>query len=93
MCILRFFTHEAFSVNKTKDILSKLKQVDSDVEELSTEICYHVELAEGCNYLNINQIKILQWLLNSPLQPHALKNESSYKFVNDNQTLIEIGPR
>ncbi|XP_026485781.2 phosphoribosylformylglycinamidine synthase [Vanessa tameamea] len=93
MCILRFFTREAFSAHKTKEILTKLKQVDPDVIELSTEICYHVELAEGCDYLNINQIKILQWLLNSPLKPHALKNESVYKFVGDNQIIIEIGPR
>lgn len=93
MCILRFFSHEVFSANKTKEILSKLQLVDSDVQELSTEFCYHVELAEGCNYLNINQIKILQWLLSSPLQPHALKNESVFKFVNEDQAIIEIGPR
>lgn len=93
MCIIRFFTCEAFSAHKTKEILEKLKLVDNDVLNLSTETCYHVELAEGCDYLNINQIKILQWLLSSPLQPHALKNESVYKFVNDDQIIIEIGPR
>lgn len=93
MCILRFFTHEAFSAHKTKEILSKLKRVDQDVQDLSTEICYHVELAEGCNYLNLNQIKILQWLLSSPLKPHALRNESAYKILNDDQIIIEIGPR
>ncbi|XP_045446470.1 phosphoribosylformylglycinamidine synthase [Melitaea cinxia] len=93
MCILRFFTHEAFSAHKTKEILSKLKHVDQEVQDLSTEICYHVELAEGCNYLNLNQIKILQWLLSSPLKPHALRNESAYKFINDDQIIIEIGPR
>lgn len=93
MCIVRFFTREAFSAHKTKEILEKLKFVDSDIEELSTELCYHVELAEGCDYLNINQIKVLQWLLSSPLQPHSLRNESVYKFVGDNQIIIEIGPR
>ncbi|CAF4779467.1 unnamed protein product [Pieris macdunnoughi] len=93
MCIIRFFTCEAFSAHKTKEILEKLKRVDNDIAALSTELCYHVEIAEGCDYLNINQIKILQWLLSSPLQPHSLKNESVYKFVKDDQLIIEIGPR
>ncbi|XP_023939163.2 phosphoribosylformylglycinamidine synthase [Bicyclus anynana] len=93
MCILRFFTREAFSAHRTNEILAKLKLVDNNVQELSTEVCYHVELAEGCDYLNINQIKILQWLLSSPLQPHALRNESMYKFIGDDQIIIEIGPR
>lgn len=93
MCILRFFSCEAFSAHKTKEILEKLKLVDSDVAELSTELCYHVELCEGCDYLNINQIKVLKWLLSSPLQPQALKNETVYKNVKENQTIIEIGPR
>ncbi|CAG4937766.1 unnamed protein product [Colias eurytheme] len=93
MCIIRFFTCEAFSAHKTKEILDKLRQVDNDVLNLSTEICYHAELAEGCDFLNINQIKILRWLLSSPLQPHSLKNESVYKFIDDNQIIIEIGPR
>ncbi|XP_013189373.2 phosphoribosylformylglycinamidine synthase [Amyelois transitella] len=93
MCIIRFFSSEAFSAYKTKEILQKLKLVDSDVSDLSTELCYHVELAEGCDYLNINQIKILKWLLSSPLQPQALKNETIYKQVQGTQTIIEIGPR
>ncbi|XP_045765143.1 phosphoribosylformylglycinamidine synthase [Maniola jurtina] len=93
MCILRFFTREAFSAHRTNEILAKLKLVDSDVQGLSTEVCYHVELAKGCDYLNINQIKILKWLLSSPLQPHALRNESMYKFISDDQIIIEIGPR
>ncbi|XP_049866264.1 phosphoribosylformylglycinamidine synthase [Pectinophora gossypiella] len=93
MCIIRFFSSEAFSAHKTKEILQKLKLVDSDVTQLSTELCYHVELAEGCDYLNINQIKVLQWLLSSPMQPHALKNETVYKNVEQNQLIIEIGPR
>lgn len=93
MCMLRFFTSEAFSAHKTKEILHKLKIVDSSVTHLSTELCYHVELAEGCDYLNINQIKILQWLLSSPLQPQTLNNESIYNDVKQNQVIIEIGPR
>ncbi|KAJ2947021.1 hypothetical protein O0L34_g16365 [Tuta absoluta] len=93
MCIIRFFSSEAFSVHKTKEILHKLKLVDPDVTQLSTELCYHVELAEGCEYLNINQIKVLQWLLSSPLQPHALKNETVYRGVKQNELVIEIGPR
>jgi hypothetical protein len=93
MCIIRFFSSEAFSAHKTKEIIQKLKYVDADVSELSTELCYHVELAEGCDYLNINQIKILKWLLSSPLHPYALKNETVYKNVKENQILIEIGPR
>ncbi|VVC98983.1 unnamed protein product [Leptidea sinapis] len=71
---------EAFSAHKTHEILEKLKVVQCDIVNLSTELCYHVELAEGCEYLNINQIKILQWLLSSPLQPHSLRNESAIKF-------------
>lgn len=93
MCIIRFFSSEAFSAHKTKEILQKLKNVDADVCGLSTELCYHVELADGCDYLNINQIKILQWLLSSPIQPRALKHESIYEIFNDNQIIIEIGPR
>ncbi|XP_072940350.1 phosphoribosylformylglycinamidine synthase [Epargyreus clarus] len=93
MCIIRFFSREAFSAHKTKEILLKLKEVEPDVKHLSTELCYHVELADGCEYLNINQIKILQWLLSSPLQPQALKNESVYKNISDDQLIIEIGPR
>ncbi|XP_063839652.1 phosphoribosylformylglycinamidine synthase [Ostrinia nubilalis] len=93
MVILRFFASEAFSAHKTKEILQKLQNIDTDISGLSTELCYHVELADGCDYLNINQIKILQWLLSSPLQPHALYNESIYKIVRDNQIIVEIGPR
>ncbi|XP_073951464.1 phosphoribosylformylglycinamidine synthase [Choristoneura fumiferana] len=93
MCIIRFFSCEAFSVHKTKEILQKLKTIDTDVSALSTELCYHVELAEGCKYLNINQIKILQWLLSSPLQPQALRNNTCYTNVRNNQIIIEIGPR
>lgn len=93
MCILRFFAREAFSAHRSNEILAKLKLVDADVQELSTEVCYHVELEEGCDYLNINQIKILQWLLSSPLQPHALRNESMYKNIKNDQIIIEIGPR
>ncbi|KAH9629049.1 hypothetical protein HF086_007534 [Spodoptera exigua] len=93
MCILRFFSSEAFSAHKTKEILEKLQQVDEDITQLSTELCYHVELREGCDYLNINQIKVLKWLLSSPLQPQALRNETVYKNVQGNQIVIEIGPR
>ncbi|KAG7299510.1 hypothetical protein JYU34_016472 [Plutella xylostella] len=93
MCIIRFFSSEAFSAHKTKEILEKLKLVDGDVRLLTTELCYHVELAEGCDYLNINQIKKLQWLLSSPLQPHALKNNTIFKDIKDNELVIEIGPR
>lgn len=93
MTLIRFFSSEAFSAHKTKEILNKLKVVDSDVSELSTEHCYHVELNEGCDYLNINQIKILKWLLSSPLQPYALRNESNYKSIQAKQIIIEIGPR
>ncbi|XP_047020025.1 phosphoribosylformylglycinamidine synthase [Helicoverpa zea] len=93
MCIIRFFCSEAFSAHKTKEILEKLQQVDADIVELSTELCYHVELREGCDYLNINQIKVLKWLLSSPLQPQALRNETVYKDVKGSQTIIEIGPR
>ncbi|XP_022815968.1 phosphoribosylformylglycinamidine synthase [Spodoptera litura] len=93
MCILRFFSSEAFSAHKTKEILEKLQQVDADITQLSTELCYHVELREGCDYLNINQIKVLKWLLSSPLQPQALRNETVYKNVQGNQIVIEIGPR
>lgn len=93
MSILRFFTSEAFSNHKTNEILHKLQLVDSDVRLLSTELCYHVELAADCDHLNIDQIKKLRWLLSSPLQPNALKNETVFKNVKDNQLVIEIGPR
>ncbi|KAJ8732764.1 hypothetical protein PYW07_015363 [Mythimna separata] len=93
MCIVRFYCSEAFSAHKTKEILEKLQLVNGDVAQLSTELCYHVELREGCEYLNINQIKVLKWLLSSPLQPQALRNETVYKRVQENQIVIEIGPR
>lgn len=93
MCIIRFFTSEAFSAHKTNEILRKLKLIDDDVESLSSELCYHVELAADCDHLNIDQIKKLQWLLNSPLQPNALNNESVFKTIRSNQIVIEIGPR
>lgn len=93
MSIVRFFSTEAFSLHKTNEILQKLKFVDSDIKDLSTELCYHVELAEGCEYLNINQIKVLKWLLSSPLQPQAVRNETIFKSNDNSQLLIEIGPR
>lgn len=93
MSIIRFFSTEAFSAHKTKEVLQKLKQVDSDVINLSTELCHHVELGNGCDYLNINQINVLKWLLSSPLQPQAMRNETSFKFPHENQIVIEIGPR
>ncbi|KAJ8732017.1 hypothetical protein PYW08_014747 [Mythimna loreyi] len=93
MCIVRFFCSEAFSAHKTKEILEKLQLVDGDVAQLSTELCYHVELREGVEFLSINQTKVLKWLLSSPLQPQALRNETVYKRVQENQIVIEIGPR
>ncbi|KAG6446478.1 hypothetical protein O3G_MSEX004433 [Manduca sexta] len=93
MCIIRFFASEAFSAHKTKEIVQKLISVDNDVIDLTTELCYHVELNEGCDYLNIEQIKVLKWLLSSPLQPQALRNNTQFKNVEDNQIVIEIGPR
>lgn len=93
MCLIRFYSSEAFSAHKTSEILQKLKLVDSAVIQLSTELCYHVELSEGCDYLNINQMKILQWLLSSPLHPQVLKNETIYHDIGKNQVVIEIGPR
>ncbi|XP_068630835.1 phosphoribosylformylglycinamidine synthase [Battus philenor] len=91
MGIIRFYVTETLSLHKSHKILQKLKAVDPDVTEFSTELCYHVEINDG--NLSINQIKILQWLLSSPLRPHALRNESAYKCPQNNQLIIETGPR
>lgn len=93
MTLIRFFSTEALSPHKTSEIFNKLKLVDPEVTHISTESCYHVELNAGSDYLNIKQIKILKWLLSSPLQPYALRNETNFISVENNQIVIEIGPR
>lgn len=89
--ILRWYRTPAFTAYKSKEILTKLKKVNQDIENVRTELCFHVEF----NQKNIDNKEkaTLQWILSSPLNPEKLTVDSVLKIENGRNILIECGPR
>lgn len=67
----------------------QLQKVSEAVEEIDTELCYHVEVSKP---LSAAELKTLQWILQDSLAPSKLSPKSWVK-PSANQVLIEVGPR
>lgn len=89
--IIRWYRTPAFTPYKTKEILTKLTKVYSDISDLKTELCFHIEF----NQKNVDnkEKEELKWILSSPLEPEKVTNESVLKTENGKSVLIECGPR
>ncbi|ENN76633.1 hypothetical protein YQE_06853, partial [Dendroctonus ponderosae] len=87
--ILRFYKHPGFTPSKQKEVLVQLQKVSAAVEELDTELCYHVEVSKP---LSSAELKTLQWILQDSLTTAKLSEKSLVK-PSANQVLIEVGPR
>ncbi|KAK9877716.1 hypothetical protein WA026_019396 [Henosepilachna vigintioctopunctata] len=84
--ILRFFQKSAFPEAKKSDLLKKLQDKHSFIENVEVELCFHVEITSELSEAELN---IFQWILKSPLQPQSLLNSTSLKEGNGN-LLVEI---
>lgn len=89
-CILKLFRKPAFTAAKTKEILNKLLQNYPDIIDLKTELCYYVEVTES--KVSESEKKILKWLLQTPLNPENLTEQTSLQ-ENTSSIIIEVGPR
>ncbi|XP_030749846.1 phosphoribosylformylglycinamidine synthase [Sitophilus oryzae] len=87
--IIRFYKTPGFTPAKRNELLLKLQEICNLVEDIKTELCYHVEITRK---LTLEELKTLQWVLRDPLHPEWLSEKSSIKVVG-NQVLIEVGPR
>lgn len=88
--ILRFYRKPAFTVTKTKETLSKLQKTNAAVQNLDTELCYHVEVSNV--KFSDNDKKVLKWILQSPFAPQSLTEKSNLRETSG-AVLIEVGPR
>ncbi|KAK9744912.1 Formylglycinamide ribonucleotide amidotransferase N-terminal [Popillia japonica] len=88
--IIRLYRTPAFTPAKSAEILSKLQKQNAKVQNLQTEICYHVELSR--DQLSPKDLSKLKWILRSPFHPENL-SEKPQLSSHSNSTLIEVGPR
>lgn len=86
--ILRLY-QSAFPESKKSDLLKKLQEKYSFINDINVELCYHVELVSD---LSEQDLKKLKWILKSPLELNDLTNSSNLK-EEQGRLLIEIGPR
>lgn len=84
------FRKPAYTVAKTKEILNKLLLNHPDIVDLKTELCYYIEVTES--KVSENEKKILKWLLQTPLNPENLTEQTSLQKSATN-IIIEVGPR
>lgn len=89
--IIRWYRTPAFTTHKTKEILLKLKKVHQQIDEVQTELCYHVEF----NQKNVDNKEkaTLEWILSPPLNPENLTPLSQLQGEPGKHTIIECGPR
>jgi len=58
-----------------------------ELEDIQTEYCFYIESKEP---LSPDEKDILQWLLRETFEPHCLSSQS---FLDNGQTILEVGPR
>ncbi|GJQ65318.1 ade2 [Trypoxylus dichotomus] len=88
--IIRLYRNPAYTPAKTEEILLNLQKKNAKVQHLQTEICYHVEIANG--QLTSENLNKLKWVLRSPFHPENL-TEGPQLVPSSNDALIEVGPR
>lgn len=92
MAILRFYSTDAFHSSRLTQLLNALQEVNKNVFELKTELCYHVEVSGP---FAEEKIAVLQWILKEPQQVKPLNRTSVWESAatNGKEFIIEIGPR
>ncbi|XP_066258232.1 phosphoribosylformylglycinamidine synthase [Euwallacea similis] len=88
--IIRFYKTPGGTSARTKETLLQLQKISSDVEDLATELCYHVEVIKPS--LTPLELKTLKWILQDSLSPASLSQTEHLK-PTPNEILIEVGPR
>lgn len=89
--ILRLYRLPAFSSAKISEILTDLQKKNPKVKDLQTEICYHVEYVR--TELTSRQYKVLKWVLRSPFEREAIKEQPHLADDSKHVIIIEVGPR
>lgn len=89
--ILRWYRTPAFTPYKTKEILTKLNKINSNVSDLKTELCFYVEFNQ--KNVDVKDKETIKWILSSPLEPEKVTTDSVLKVENGKNVLIECGPR
>lgn len=92
MAILRFYSTDAFHSSRLSQILNALQELNKNVFELKTELCYHVEVSGP---FAEEKVAILQWILKEPQQVKPLARKSVWEsaVTTGKEFIIEIGPR
>lgn len=92
MAILRFYSTDAFHSSRLNQVLNALQEVNKNVFELKTELCYHVEVNGP---FSEEKITVLQWILKEPQQVKPLARTSIWEstVTTGKEFIIEIGPR
>ncbi|KAL1505862.1 hypothetical protein ABEB36_005322 [Hypothenemus hampei] len=88
--IIRFFKSPGCTPAKKEAILNQLQRKSSEIQDVDTEICYHVEVSRP---LTESELQTLSWVLQDPLNPKHLSRSSRRNKITTNQILIEVGPR
>ncbi|XP_055380784.1 phosphoribosylformylglycinamidine synthase [Condylostylus longicornis] len=92
MGIQRFFLAEPYDCKKINELLKDIQHVEATIKDLKVEVCYHIEVSKN-GKLERKTETILRWLLKSVQEEDKLKTTSNFSKVNNNELLIEIGPR
>ncbi|XP_050308110.1 phosphoribosylformylglycinamidine synthase [Anthonomus grandis grandis] len=87
--ILRFYKQPGCTPAKKKEILANLQLVCNAVQDVETELCYHVEIEKSVTQ---SEIKTLEWVLADPLSPVNLRSKE-FLTSSSKDILIEVGPR
>lgn len=87
--ILRLYRTPGCTEAKTNEIFNKLSTVTPNLKQIDTEECFHVELTKP---LTEQEENILKWVLRNPHNPNSLVSQQVLT-ENENQILIECGPR
>jgi phosphoribosylformylglycinamidine synthase len=90
MVIDRFYRKPGLSSAATATKLRQLRQHTPLVNGLETELCFNIETTSA---FTDSELKKIQWILGSPLEPESLTTESNLHGVYHGSLLIEIGPR
>lgn len=87
--IVRLYRTPGCTAAKKAEILTKLKAKCAFLDDIDTEICYHVEIT---SQLSEKEIEILKWVLQDPLHPSNLQLKGKLKRTSQ-ELLVEVGPR
>lgn len=90
MDIIRFYKIPGLKSGQLKSKFNDIIQITNQINSVETEFCYYVEIKE---HLTEEELKVLKWILSSPLESHNLKSSSTFNEKLNNCLIIEIGPR